>query len=209
MNQNLAATPNKHEPQYGLQLPFTLETELEQMIAAVPAWQTGVLWGQPRPGHPEGQVLAHIGDMLDNIERYCAASPERERLRLLALLHDTFKYQRTDSLADPLRPSHGHLARRFAEEYITDAGILCVLEHHDDAYKAYRHGQRSGDWQTAEQMALALIQKLGEHLPLFLCFYWCDNHTPGKSRAHYAWFRSLVTGSSDEGGIKCACCPAP
>ena len=51
-----------------MELPFQLETDLERKIAADPEWQQGVLWGEPRPGHNEGQVMYHIADVLTNVD---------------------------------------------------------------------------------------------------------------------------------------------
>ena len=51
-----------------LPLPFALETAVEHQIVADPEWQRGVLWGTPRPGHPEGQVVHHIEDVLQNVD---------------------------------------------------------------------------------------------------------------------------------------------
>ncbi|MGZ3629369.1 MAG: hypothetical protein ACXVDN_17110 [Ktedonobacteraceae bacterium] len=42
-----------------MDLPFQCETILEERICADVAWQQGALWGEPRPGHSEGQVMYH------------------------------------------------------------------------------------------------------------------------------------------------------
>ena len=76
-----------------MELPFTLETPLERSIAADPEWQAGVVWGVPRAGHLEGPVMYHIADVLTNIDHACPSVTERRMLRLIALLHDTFKYK--------------------------------------------------------------------------------------------------------------------
>jgi hypothetical protein len=44
------------------------ETELETRIVSDPEWQEGAAWGQPRPGHPEGVVGAHIEEVLRNVD---------------------------------------------------------------------------------------------------------------------------------------------
>ncbi len=78
-------------------LPFELETELEKRIAADPEWQEGIDWGKPRTGHLEGTVKYHIADVLANIDRQCPGEEERRDLRLVALIHDAFKYRVDES----------------------------------------------------------------------------------------------------------------
>jgi hypothetical protein len=67
-------------------------------------------------------------DMID------PSDPDRTELRLLALLHDSFK-----ATVDPDAPwspanDHAVAARRFAEQYISDERILSILEVHDAPY---------------------------------------------------------------------------
>ena len=85
-----------------MQLPFELETELERRISSDPEWRRGAAWGKPRPGHPEGAVAAHIADVLRNVEREARSPEERGRLRLAALIRDTFEYA-----VDASRPRMG------------------------------------------------------------------------------------------------------
>lgn len=174
-----------------LYLPFALETELERAIAADPHWQLGIWWGSPRPGHPEGQVVYHIRDVLHNVDHFFPCSSDRWRLRLIALLHDTFKYQ-ARMMPKP-RPSHGYLARRFGENYVTDMAVLDVVELHDEAYKAHQIIVHRANYTEAEKQAYKLIARLGEHTDLFMNFYYCDNHTEGKSDIHYHWFKQLLS----------------
>jgi hypothetical protein len=84
-------------------LPFSLETPIELQLAADPEWRAGLSWGVPRPGHPEGQIVRHIREVLDNVDGYYARSSERGRLRLIALVHDTFKYSVDRSAPGALR----------------------------------------------------------------------------------------------------------
>src|SRR3989344_5537986 len=68
------------------------ETEIEQKIMSDPEFIEGALWGEPRPGHPEGQVIFHILEVLNNVDKY-PTSHSREKLRIMALVHDTFKHK--------------------------------------------------------------------------------------------------------------------
>ena len=73
------------------QLPFQLECELEHQITQHSEWLEGIEYGEPRRGHPEGAVKYHIAEVLFNVDQFFIDSPERPRLRLMALMHDTFK----------------------------------------------------------------------------------------------------------------------
>ena len=172
-------------------LPFSLENELERRLVADPQWQQGAAWGKPRPGHPEGSVMAHIADVLDNIDKFQRDNPQLEKLRMIALVHDTFKYQ-----VDCKRPRtgenhHAMRARRFAKAYIDDEAVLEVIELHDEAYNAWQKGHRDGNWDSAHQRAAALMERLGDTLDLYLAFYECDNATDGKQTDCFDWFRRL------------------
>ena len=170
-----------------LPLPFALETAVEHQIVADPEWQRGVLWGTPRPGHPEGQVLHHIQDVLQNVDAFFGSHPQREQLRQIALIHDSFKQQARERVP---KQSHGLVAREFAEKYLEETAVLLVIQHHDDAYKAYRFLQT--DPQCAQMLVEQLIQRLDQHLNLFLQFYLCDNKTGNKTADHYHWFLTIV-----------------
>jgi hypothetical protein len=173
---------------------FGPESRLEAEIMRDPEWRRGVEWGDPRPGHPEGAVKYHLGEVLANVDRYAADGETRRRLRLIALTHDTFKH-----LVDRSRPRvgenhHGTIARRFIEPFIKDdTAVLDIIELHDEAYNAYLVGHRRGDWVKAEERARRLIERLGANLELYLTFYRCDNETGDKSVEPYDWFSRLVS----------------
>ena len=173
-------------------LPFKLETRLEQNIVAVPEWLEGVVWGKPRPGHPEGKVVSHIRDVLNNIDRFFSNSSDRSRLRLVALIHDPFKYKENRTETEARKRSHGYLAWDFAERYINDKGVLKVIELHDEAYKAWQLLAQPGKQAVAEQRATELMTQLDYHLDLFMRFYLCDHRTGDKSVTHYEWFKKVM-----------------
>ena len=168
------------------------ETELEARIVADPDWQAGAAWGDPRPGHPEGSVAAHVAEVLDNVDRVALGADDRARLRLVALVHDTFK-----GSVDRSRPStgenhHAVLARRFAERYVDDPEVLEVVELHDEAYNAWATGERSGNGPAAEARARRLVERLGSSLPFYLRFYRADIETGTKRREPLEWFERLA-----------------
>ena len=60
------------------------ENDLERALLAVPEFQIGLDWGEPRFGHPEGKVAYHIREVLDNVDQIKNLTPnERRRLRLI------------------------------------------------------------------------------------------------------------------------------
>ena len=56
------------------------ESELEARIVSDPEWVEGASWGEPRSGHPEGSVAAHVAEVLANVEEVALDSTDRERL---------------------------------------------------------------------------------------------------------------------------------
>ena len=166
------------------------ETELENKIIADEDFILGAMWGKPRNGHPEGQVIHHIGHVLKNVDKY-ATEQNREKLRLIAIIHDSFKYKVDLTKPKSGENHHGMIARRFAEKFITDNEILEIIELHDEAYNSWSKGQRDGKWDKAENRARQLIERLGKSLTVYLEFYQCDNATGDKDSEDFIWFWNL------------------
>jgi hypothetical protein len=158
---------------------ITPETRLEQQLLADPRLRAGLDWGAPRSGHPEGRVADHVAAMLAAI---APDDPRRGDLRLLALVHDSFKAEvRPD---EPWSPDDDHamLARRFAQRYTSDERLLTTLELHDEPYWL---------WRTADAPERAL-RPLLERLPdleLFARFVELDAANEGKDLTFLWWFR--------------------
>jgi hypothetical protein len=175
-----------------INLPFTLETTLERIIAESPEWQLGVVWGEPRSGHLEGAVMYHIADVLANIDKQKLTDDERRELRLIALMHDTFKYQVDEHKPKIGMNRHGFIARQFAERYIADPALLEVIELHDEAYYSWRLGHYRGKWQVAEEHVDLLLDRLGSSLPLYVHFFFADSDTDSKNPEPISWFGQLL-----------------
>lgn len=167
------------------------ETDLEKSIVRHPGFIEGALWGKPRKGHPEGAVITHIGHVLANVEKY-ATPGYRERLRLIAIIHDTFKNKVDDSKPRSGENHHAMIARRFAEGFISDEKLLDIIELHDEAYNSWCKGDRDKNWNKAEERAWNLIKRLGDSLELYLIFYRCDNETGDKESDNFIWFSNFV-----------------
>jgi hypothetical protein len=168
------------------------EGPLERAIMADPRWIAGAAWGWPRPGHPEGQVGAHIVEVLAILEKQRLDDDDKQKLRLIALLHDSFKAE-----VDRTRPRsgenhHGLIARRFAERYVNDPDVLEIVELHDEAYNSWVVGNRRGKWVDAEARAFRLVERLGPRLSLYLAFYRADNAAGDKRSEPLLWFEDLV-----------------
>jgi hypothetical protein len=170
------------------------ETELETRIVGDPEWQEGATWGEPRPSHPEGEVSFHIEEVLRNVDDEAVDATDRERLRLVALTHDTFKH-RVDR-DQPLTGENHHamIARRFAERFVDDPALLDVIELHDEAFNSWVKGERGGKWDAAEARAMRLLDRLGDSRDFYIRFYRADNRTGSKDQAPLEWFENLSTG---------------
>jgi hypothetical protein len=166
------------------------ETDLEKAIIADPEFSEGLHYGKPRPGHPEGEVIWHVQEVLENVDKYCNEE-NRKNLRLIALIHDTFKFK-----VDHTKPKHGEnhhamIARRFAERFRLPSEVLDIIELHDEAYNSWQLIRRKSEYH-AIQRAKKLIERLGDNIDLYLVFYQCDNETGDKERDNNQWFVDIV-----------------
>lgn len=179
-------------------LPFRIENELEKSITTQPTWLEGIESGRPRHGHPEGRIKFHIAAVLNNIDRFYSQSARRDDLRVVALIHDSFKHRVNPQQSRSGENHHAMIARRFAESIIDDEAVLDVIELHDEAFNAWQCGNRDGRWDRARQRATALLERLGENIDFYLAFYRCDNSTEGKEPDCYDWFVEFVKQSQQE-----------
>lgn len=170
------------------------ENGIETAIVNDADFIEGAMYGKPRIGHPEGQVIYHIKEVLANIDKYYNDDEDRQNLRLIAIIHDTFKHKVDRNLPKTGENHHGAIARRFAQKYINDYGVCKIIEVHDDAYNAWQRGERRGDWVQAERKANQLIQGLmdSDILDLYVKFYRCDNETGDKTQECFEWFNDLI-----------------
>jgi hypothetical protein len=157
---------------------FHAESALERQLLADDELVTGLAWGHPRPGHPEGSVGHHVAAIVSAI---AADDPLRADLRLLALVHDSFK--RAVVPRGPWSPENDHavLARRFAERYVADERLLATIELHDEPYWLWR--------TRAEAGALVAVLARLPDLELFVRFVELDASSEGKDLTFLWWFR--------------------
>jgi len=167
---------------------------IETAIVSDAEFIRGAMYGKPRNGHPEGQVIYHIEEVLGNIEKFYADDEDYDELRQIAILHDTFKHKVNQNIPKSGENHHGMIARRFAEKFPIHQDVLTVIQYHDDAYNAWSAGGRHNDWYKAKKRATNLISALQIEncLDLYVKFYKCDNLTGNKSQDNYDWFMELL-----------------
>lgn len=172
------------------------ETELEQHLLSLPEFQVGLLWGRPRFGHPEGEIAFHVREIWANIDRIEHLSKEtRRQLRLIALVHDTFKYAEERTRPRNWAQHHGPLARRFLEKYTDERAVLDVVEAHDDAYYAWLgHKSEAFRRENPDKTLEHLLKKVNHCLQLYYLFFKCDTQTGDKIQAPVHWFEQNVAG---------------
>jgi hypothetical protein len=165
---------------------FAPENDRERALAADPVLVAGLAWGEPRSGHPEGPVAAHVGHLLQRIDERGETGQRREELRFLALIHDALKGRVREWLPKRGENHHAMRARRFAESYTDDERLLATLELHDRPYDIWRRWRRTG--KLDEQALTVMLERIPD-LPLFLRFVELDGSTEGKDPAPTAWFQ--------------------
>ena len=182
-----AARPKTGEPASS---PVSFYRAAFERLTADARYQRNVHWGEPRPGHPEGPILAHIEDLERNAAVLDAKLSEvdRWRLRLLIHSHDTFKPEADDVKISHPR-SHASLARAFLAEFCSaDAGLLDIVQFHDEPYALWRQEQHGRLNHERYEALFALIREWN----LFLAFLIVDGSTTGKSREPLRWFFARV-----------------
>lgn len=168
------------------------ETELERAFLKDPAFLKGLHWGVPRYGHPEGEIYKHILEVLDNINCLDVDEDMRRDLRIIAFIHDTFKYQEDKSLPRDWTKHHAVFARKFAQKYIKKKYLLDIIEHHDDAYHCWQLHYIYKKQEASNNKLVRLLDKLGNSLQLYYLFFKCDTLTGDKNPAPLQWFEETI-----------------
>jgi hypothetical protein len=157
-----------------------------EAIKEDPRYQANLDWGEPRSGHPEGTVRAHIEDLEQNLKRLRSrlSSEDVAKLRLLIHTHDSFKAEAVSGvpISDPR--SHASLARAFLNEFCDDHDLLEMVQLHDEPFALFRQFQTKGsvNQQRFEDMLNGI-----QDWNLFLAFNLIDGCTEGKSRDSLQW----------------------
>jgi hypothetical protein len=160
------------------------ENDVERALLADPELRTGLAWGSPRTGHPEGSVGAHVSDLLETIDRWGETGQRRRELRFLAIVHDGLKFRVKNWLPKTGDNHHAMRARRFAERYTADERLLATIEHHDRPYALWRKRERTG--RLDEDQFEGMLAGIPD-VDLFVRFVELDGSTEGKNPAPIAW----------------------
>jgi hypothetical protein len=169
-----------------------------EAVIADPRYQANLDWGEPRPGHPEGTVRAHVAELERNLDALRGRLSEEDywKLRLLVHTHDTFKAEarRGVGITDPR--SHASLARAFLAEHCPDADLLAMVQLHDEPYALWRKARLRGGCHAAR---LAALLEAVRDWNLFLAFLLIDGCTAGKDREPLRWLFGQVRGKVTSG----------
>jgi hypothetical protein len=168
---------------------FVPENNLELRVLQEPDLLTGLAWGEPRAGHPEGAVAHHVADLLATLDGWGEAPERRSALRFIALVHDGFKYEVRERLPKSWRNHHADRARRFAEEFTGDPAILSTIQHHDRPYAIWRKLKRKE--KLDERQLASMLEDIADR-DLFVRFVELDGSTAGKNREPIHWFRAAL-----------------
>jgi hypothetical protein len=158
-----------------------------------PRYLANLNWGEPRPGHPEGTVRAHIAEIEPNLDalRNRFTDEEYWKLKLLVHSHDTFKAEADPGVPITHPKSHASMARTFLEEFCPDPELLAMVQYHDEPFALYQQFKARGKYNR--ERFDALISNIRDW-DLFLAFNIIDGCTAGKSRAPMSWFFGEVAG---------------
>lgn len=162
-------------------------------ITADPRYRAGLEFGEPRPGHPEGTIAAHIAELEENLRRFedQFSADDLWKLKILTHVHDTFKADAMEGVSITHPRSHASLAREFLAEFCDDEDLLAMVQFHDEPYALWRQRTSKGHYNTARFDALlSSIQDWD----LFLAFLIIDGCTEGKSREPLQWFFAEIAG---------------
>jgi hypothetical protein len=168
------------------------ETDLEHRLLMDPDFTEGFDWGTPRYGHPEGEVYKHIKEVLSNIELLSVDQLTRERLRLIAFVHDSFKHIEHKGSPRDWSRHHSVLARQFLEKHCSDKVVLEITELHDEAYYAWRMEHLYHQYEEGQHRLQKLLDRVGDHLQLYYLFFKCDTRTGDKTQAPVKWFEHTI-----------------
>lgn len=162
------------------------ETPLERELLMTEAFREGMRWGVPRRGHPEGLVMLHVAEVLDNVHAMDLSPYSRKVLRLVALSHDTFKYQEEALARNRNHQHHGVIAADFMAQYPVDDVVLHLVRWHDEAYYSWRMTLMNLH-RDAEARFAQLYDRLHHHWKLFDAFFKADTLTGDKNPAPLKW----------------------
>ena len=164
------------------------ENALEAHLLEQPEVVAGMNWGTPRFGHPEGEVWRHVVEVLANIDQLKQLSAaDRRDLRLVAFIHDTFKYKEIKLEPRDWTLHHGVLAHNYMERFCQTWRVLELILWHDEAYYCWRLDALQRRPNRARQRLDALRAHFGSEMPFYFRFFVCDTKTGDKNLLPLRW----------------------
>lgn len=170
------------------------ETPLEARILQQEDFRQGLMWGEPRYGHPEGKVVLHVREVLDNVDQLPIDADTRRQLRLVALIHDTFKHLEKKGFPRDWSQHHSILALQFAQQFISDQLVLDTIELHDEAYYVWRGIHLYHQPANAQHRLNNLLSRMKGNMQFYYLFFKSDTCTGDKTLAPLKWFEATMPG---------------
>ena len=166
--------------------------EIVEKIINDPRYQKNIEYGEPRSGHPEGQVKYHIVELEANLERLASHGISEQqfwKLNFLIHVHDTFKAEAIPDEPIISPNSHASLAKKFASEFVGDADLLNMIQFHDVNFALWKQFAATGAY---DEHRFASLLKTIQDWDLFLMFLIIDGSTAGKDPDKTRWFINEV-----------------
>lgn len=167
--------------------------KLEEKILKDPEIKRGLKYGEPRDGHPEGLVENHVNEIFEKIELHNYSPKIKDDLRLIGIIHDSFKFKVDWNKPMIGENNHGVIAKRFAEKHISDSVILDIIELHDAYYYMWRKFKNEGIFSGDEFDAL--VNRIGDGMDLYVKFMFIDGTTGNKDIEPRTWFYEKLLNS--------------
>lgn len=164
------------------------ESSLEKELLKQPDYVNGLFWGVPRFGHPEGKVVYHIREVLNNIDKLNICPTYRNKLRLAAFVHDSFKNVEHRGTPRDWTRHHAVLARNFMENFSDDKLLLDLIEFHDEAYHIWLALKIRKNIEVGTKKLEVLKNRFADNMQLYYLFFKCDTETGDKNPAPVKWF---------------------
>ena len=156
-------------------------SDLFKAITRDPRYQQNAAWGEPRPGHFEGAIAAHIAKLERNLETLRPKPSEDNdwKLKILIHTHDPFKAEARHGVPSSCPASHASVPRKFLSEFSQDPDSLAVLQYHSEPFVLWRKFRFKG--RSNQDRFNRLLQNIS-NWDLYLAFITIDGSTKGKTR---------------------------
>lgn len=162
---------------------------LERTLVGVlkdPRYLKAIEWGEPRDGHPEGNISAHIDALRLSIGlvRDMLSDHDLIKLLIVAHLHDTFKGEAVPKvpIIDPR--SHASIAAQYAQSVGLDSDLCGMIQNHDVPVAIFRGLKPGKDYSGRLRELFSSVKDPS----LLLAFVTIDGLTEGKSPEPLNWF---------------------